>query len=232
MKYKVTGADLASVADAIRTKGGTSSPLEFPDGFVEAIGNISGGGSTLITKSITENGTYNASSDNADGYSSVTVNVQGKFVTGTFTGASSEEASAKTITIPYAGTGYPISCIIYPTGGTAKSGSDFATLVQRYAEAYFSMVKVDMSATPDYSETAEKNNAFVVGSYKNSDSDATNYTGYVNRAVKIYNSGSATATYTTLVRFNSATSMSVYIASTSYGFPSDIEFTYEIVYSR
>ena len=36
-----------------------------------------GGGSsaTLITKTITENGTYNASSDNADGYSSVTVNV-------------------------------------------------------------------------------------------------------------------------------------------------------------
>jgi len=36
-----------------------------------------GGGSqpTLVTKSITENGTYNASSDSADGYSSVSVNV-------------------------------------------------------------------------------------------------------------------------------------------------------------
>ena len=32
---------------------------------------------TLITKSITANGTYNASSDSADGYSSVTVNVSG-----------------------------------------------------------------------------------------------------------------------------------------------------------
>lgn len=32
---------------------------------------------TLITKSITANGTYNASSDSADGYSSVTVNVGG-----------------------------------------------------------------------------------------------------------------------------------------------------------
>ena len=30
---------------------------------------------TLVTKTITQNGTYNASSDNADGYSSVTVNV-------------------------------------------------------------------------------------------------------------------------------------------------------------
>lgn len=32
---------------------------------------------TLITKNITQNGTYNASSDNADGYSSVTVSVSG-----------------------------------------------------------------------------------------------------------------------------------------------------------
>lgn len=42
--------------------------------------NISGGGTPapepiLITKNITANGTYNAASDNADGYSGVTVNV-------------------------------------------------------------------------------------------------------------------------------------------------------------
>ena len=41
------------------------------------IGGGAGGGSILIPKSITENGTYNASSDNADGYSVVTVNVAG-----------------------------------------------------------------------------------------------------------------------------------------------------------
>lgn len=40
-------------------------------------GNGGGGGAVLITKNITENGTYNASSDNADGYSSVNVNVSG-----------------------------------------------------------------------------------------------------------------------------------------------------------
>ena len=39
--------------------------------------DVSGGSATLITKSITQNGTYNASSDNADGYSQVTVNVSG-----------------------------------------------------------------------------------------------------------------------------------------------------------
>lgn len=40
MDYRVTDTDLTAVADAIRAKGGTSSPLEFPTGFVTAIGNI------------------------------------------------------------------------------------------------------------------------------------------------------------------------------------------------
>lgn len=40
-------------------------------------GGGGGGGSTLIEKSITANGTYNASDDSADGYSKVTVNVSG-----------------------------------------------------------------------------------------------------------------------------------------------------------
>ena len=39
--------------------------------------NVSGSSATLITKNITQNGTYNASSDNADGYSQVVVNVSG-----------------------------------------------------------------------------------------------------------------------------------------------------------
>lgn len=37
--------------------------------------DVSGGGATLITKNISTNGTYNASSDSADGYSQVTVAV-------------------------------------------------------------------------------------------------------------------------------------------------------------
>lgn len=42
--YIVDGADLTSVANAIRTKGGTSAQLAFPAGFVSAIEAISGGG--------------------------------------------------------------------------------------------------------------------------------------------------------------------------------------------
>ena len=42
--YVVSGADLTSVADAIREKGGTSAQLAFPAEFVSAIEAISGGG--------------------------------------------------------------------------------------------------------------------------------------------------------------------------------------------
>lgn len=46
------------------------------DGFAPVTVNVSGGGSaTLITKDISENGIYNASDDEADGYFSVNVNV-------------------------------------------------------------------------------------------------------------------------------------------------------------
>lgn len=38
-------ADLTSVANAIRTKGGTSDPLAFPNGFVNAVNSIPTGGS-------------------------------------------------------------------------------------------------------------------------------------------------------------------------------------------
>ena len=69
-------SDLTSVANAIRTKGGTNSQMAFPSGFVSAIQSLPNT-PTLISKSITQNGTYTASSDNADGYSSITVTVSG-----------------------------------------------------------------------------------------------------------------------------------------------------------
>lgn len=47
--YLVTDTELTSVANAIRTKGGTSASLEFPDEFVTAIGNIPTGGTGAIS---------------------------------------------------------------------------------------------------------------------------------------------------------------------------------------
>lgn len=44
--------DLESVANAIRTKGGTSAELEFPSGFVSAVQAIPSGGGTTIANGI------------------------------------------------------------------------------------------------------------------------------------------------------------------------------------
>ena len=48
--YLVTDTELTSIADAIRTKGGTSAALTFPAGFVSAVNDIpaGGGGSSAL----------------------------------------------------------------------------------------------------------------------------------------------------------------------------------------
>lgn len=79
---------LTAIANAIRAKTGKSATMTL-DEMPTEIASISGGGSaTLITKTITANGSYDAEDDNADGYSSVTVNVAGggsSVVVGTIT---------------------------------------------------------------------------------------------------------------------------------------------------
>lgn len=69
------------------------------------------GGSTLITKTISANGTYNASNDNADGYSSIIVNVPNSFsindvsnTTGTTAVITGETTTLTTKTITQNGT--------------------------------------------------------------------------------------------------------------------------------
>ena len=47
-------ADLTAVADAIRTKGGTSEALSFPDGFVSAVEGIQAGGGGYTIADIIE----------------------------------------------------------------------------------------------------------------------------------------------------------------------------------
>lgn len=75
--YKVSDTEMTSVANKIRSKSGTQAQLEWPSEYMSAIDNISGGSATLIQKTITQNGTYSAQNDNADGYSQVIVNVSG-----------------------------------------------------------------------------------------------------------------------------------------------------------
>ena len=46
--YVTNTSELTSIADAIRTKGGTSTSLEYPQGFISAINSISSGQSINI----------------------------------------------------------------------------------------------------------------------------------------------------------------------------------------
>lgn len=55
--YVVNKADMTAIADALRTKGGTSDALAFPGGFVNAIGAIqagTGGGNDNVLKAIVD----------------------------------------------------------------------------------------------------------------------------------------------------------------------------------
>ncbi len=95
-----TASDVASgkyfyTAAGVKTQGTSTSGgyiTQDQNGYV--VLSSTNGVPTLKTKSITANGTYNASSDNATGYSSVTVNVQ----------SSSAMSKSDSASIPYEGT--------------------------------------------------------------------------------------------------------------------------------
>ena len=200
-------SDLTSVANAIRTKGGTSASLSFPAGFVSAIGNIPTGGGG------------------------------GNIVTGTFTPTSAEKGTAKSITIPYSGTGYPVALLIYPTAGAYKSGTSIYTSAQFRAIVTTMAIKCDISTTPDYTNNATQNQAYVISTYKGSSSDSTVYS--VTSVAKNYNFmyrySAEGASGTSVARFyNSGTNLTVYIVpdgGTEYGFLAGQEYTYQIIYS-
>lgn len=85
MAFKVVDAealdnDLKSIADAIRTKGGTSESLDFPNGFSVAIANIKTGDGAKEeqekTLDVVENGDYDIFPDSGKVLSKATVNVK------------------------------------------------------------------------------------------------------------------------------------------------------------
>lgn len=72
--YITNDTELTSIADAIRTKGGTSASLVYPSGFISAINAIPTGSSIDVEAlTITQNGIYTAPTGTA--YSPVTVSV-------------------------------------------------------------------------------------------------------------------------------------------------------------
>lgn len=199
-----------------------------------------GGGPVLTTKAITANGTYNASSDNADGYSSVTVNVSGgggvsNVVIGTFTPDSADVGTAFDISLPYSGSGYPIMLNIFPTEGSRNTGGTLCNIIKNYGIVIYSSNKNFLTgdyAVPLYTATMDYDESMCTVRYKNSTSSGTSIgasNGYYNY---VYNSAGAAATYpATCAVFKSSTVLSIFVADTSYGFIPDIEYRYVAVYS-
>lgn len=150
-------------------------------------------------------------------------------VTGTFKGTTTGAAMA--VTIPYTGTGYPIALTIYPTGGAYKNGSTYYSAIQNRAIGTYFFVKANTGSAPTYSGDSEANWTSLCVVYKNSDTDATNYTNTRSMNYQTFRLFAATAGPSDSVRFSSSKNMSVYIASTSYGFMANVEYTYQITYS-
>ena len=108
-------------------------------------------GTTLTTKSITANGTYNASSDSADGYSSVTVNVSGGgggglvYEAGTWT--PSEDTATPSIAFTNTHTEAPIYVLITDATGTYydTSSSSFTWEYADYWKAFGAVINPSSS---------------------------------------------------------------------------------------
>lgn len=170
-------------------------------------------------------------------------------VTGTYTGGASNvirgtfttpstTGAASSFTIPYTGKGYPIALTIYIDGGpynnTSSGNTTWYNLVQRYAIGVYNMIKSEITATPTYTTTGAVNYGTVQTIYKNSTSIATTYGRTSSMTVNTYTSSStnATSNSTACVRFKgNKTTVSYYVASTSYGLLANTKYAYVVVYS-
>lgn len=153
------------------------------------------------------------------------------YVTGTFTTQSS--SGVQTISIPYTGSGYPIAAMVYVEGGCYNSAiSDWYSSIQRYAVGQWTMHKSVQTSSPTYKTSGTQNYGVTTAIYKNSTSSSTSYTRTSGMNTNVYSSSNASNAALTCVRFHSSTSLSVYVASTSYGLMDSLTYRYQIIYSE
>jgi len=198
----ISESNLTAIADAIRAKNGSSATYT-PAQMATAIAALPVGGSSNV-------------------------------VIGTFT-TSSTEGAAQSVTIPYTGSGYPIAAIVYVNGGvynnTSSGNTTWYNSTQRYAVGQWTLTKSVESETPTWTTSGAANQGVTTAIYKNSTSSSTSYTRTSSMNINIYSSSNANSTATSVVRFKSSKSMSVFVASTSYGLLAECEYKYIIIYS-
>ena len=135
----------------------TPEPITRREQYLDVIAEGGGSSPTLITKSVTQNGTYSASDDSADGYSSVSVDVansytasdEGKVVSG---GALVAQTSATyTANDTYDTTLINSVTVNVPTGGVSVPKKDVnfydydGSIVASYTAAEFA----ELTAMPN-----------------------------------------------------------------------------------
>ena len=149
-------------------------------------------------------------------------------VYGSFTTVATED-TRQTISVPYTGTGYPLSILVYVKEGEDSSGTWYSTIKQ-YAISMHAVIKQLMGTSPDYYTTGARNNATVMQRYKSSSSSATTYSQTSAAVAGIFKGNSNTGV--NCLHMTSATSMNIYtVTSTAVGFMPDTEYAYVIVYS-
>ena len=191
---------------------------------------------TIEPLSVTQNGTYTASTGHA--YSPITVNVPSgasNYISGEFT-VGETTGIVETHTIPYTGTGYPIAGVIVVKDGMYNSYySDWYNLVQQYAVGCFQFAKNNRTApfwSTSSTNTPDSANTTVF--YKSSASNATSYSQSGSYDAKVFRASSInpSASAINCVKFvGNAKTLAIYVADASYGLASGITYEYHIIYS-
>ncbi len=210
--------------------GGGGYVWQDQDGYVHL--SPSGGVLSLDSLSVTENGTYTPATGHA--YSSVEVEVSGgasNFVSGTFT-TGTTEGVAESISIPYTGSGYPVIVNIYFASGWNSNSSGYSTIHQ-YAIIQQTLSRVYPNSSPNYAGAGGLDQSAVVTFYKSSASNGAVTSTARSNGYAVYNNTDATgASESAAVFIKSATSLSYFISSTSYGLLANTTYRYDIVYSE
>lgn len=157
------------------------------------------------------------------------------FVSGTFTTGSTTGAT-QTVTIPYTGSGYPVAVVIHIEGGvynnTSTGNTNWYNSTQRYAIGEWMMTKSNTTLSPTYTTSGAANQGATVWVFKNSTSAATTYSRSSAMNTNTFSSSNATGAGATAVRIKNATTLSIFVASTSYGLLANTTYRYHIVYSE
>ena len=153
------------------------------------------------------------------------------YVSGTFTPSGS--GTVGSISLPYTGSGYPICAMVFVKGGAYNSSNtDWYDSTQRYAVGQWTMHKAVQDTTPTYSTSGTANQGVTTAIYKNSTSTSTTYTRTSGMNTNVFSSSNASNAALTCVRFKTGNVLSYYVASTSYGLLSGVEYEYHIIYSE